>query len=264
MPTGLLLLGIVIVIAFILPAIFKPDPNLQNLDLIFAPASRQHILGTDNLGRDNFLKIINGAKLSLIISLGSSIIAIVLALFMGALSGLSNKKADWFFMRLIDLFMAFPKYFILIFLLGFSNFTLGKTILVMALFSWMETAKLIRNEIKQIKTSLYYKTALCQGLSNLKLLYYYLLPEVAGITLSSFSLLTGSMILLESGLSFIGLGVQPPFISLGNILNQARYNPSDNFLLLFSTGVVIILIVISFNLIGNGIKFFYRKEKYSK
>lgn len=261
---GLILFGFVIFISFVLPQLFHQDPNLQNLDAVFRPSSANHLLGTDNLGRDNFLRIINGAKLSMVISLSASTLAIILSIFIGVISSIFWYKTQWFFARIIDLFMAFPKYFILIFLLGFSDFGIGKTILVMATFSWMEVAKLIRSEIQQATATLYYKAAVCQGLSKIKLFYYHLLPGLIGIIISSFSLLTGSMISLESGLSFVGLGVQPPFVSLGNILNQARYNPEQNFILLFATGVVLILIVTSFNLIGDGVKDIFHKEKFQK
>jgi len=240
------------------------SPNALDLENSFQPPDFSHPFGTDNLGRDNFLRILHGSGYTLLISISASLIAIFLGLMIGTVSGISGSKTSWFIMRITDIFIAFPKYFIFILALGVSDFSTGNIILILSVFSWMETAKIINNEIKQIKTTLFYQSALCQGISLWKIFYYHLLPNLFGIIISGFTLLTATMIILESGISFIGLGVQAPKISLGIILNQARYSPIENFPLIMFTGLFIVTNVAAFNLLGDGLKKVFDQEKYQK
>ena len=261
---GVMLLLLVIFFSFVIPVILQTDPNLQVLEQAFHKPNFEHLFGTDNFGRDVFLRIIHGSRLSLIISLSATSLAVFIGIVVGIIAGIASLRIQSFLMRITDLFMAFPKYFIFILLLGFSNFSILKIVLVFAFFSWMEIAKIICGEINFLKTTIYYKTAKCHGLSIITIIFYHILPNLTGAILSGFSLMTASMIILESGVSFIGLGVQSPGISLGIILNQARYFPVDNLSLILFSGLFIVLDVAAFHMLGDGLKSVLDKEKYNK
>ncbi|MBN2281417.1 MAG: ABC transporter permease [Candidatus Marinimicrobia bacterium] len=258
---GLFLLALVLILSFFLPQILKTNPNQQNLEKIYEAPSPGHLLGTDNLGRDIFARLIHGSQMSLKISLASSLLTLIIGLFFGVVSGASPRGIDHLLMRFTDLMMGFPKYFLLIMVLGFDQFSLIRIILVLSLFSWMETAKMVRGETRQIHTSLFVKAAFCQGLSRGKIFWLHLLPNLVPVLISAFVLQISTIFLVESGISFIGLGVRSPDISLGTILNQARYYPMGNYRLIFLSGFFILLNVSAFSFLGDGLMAIFRKEK---
>jgi len=261
---GLILLLLVIIFSAILPNILPGDPNFQNMEKCYTKPTSQHICGTDNLGRDIFLRLIHGSGLSLKISLTTSLFSVLIGLTIGFISGSSPKSIDYILMRMTDLFFGFPKYFLFILVLGFGEFSLLKLIIVLSIFSWMETAKMVRSETHYINSSLFVKSAICQGLSKSNLFFIHYLPNLAGILISSYTLQVSTIILVESGISFIGLGVQSPNISLGTILNQARYFPYDNYTLIIFSGLFILLNVSTFHFLGDGLKATTNKEKFQK
>ncbi len=242
----------------------KIDPTHQDLSNTFDSVSFRHLLGTDNLGRDNFVRLLTATRQSLLISLSASLFSIFIGLIIGVTSGLSNTKTDFLWMRFSDIFLAFPKFFVFILMLGFTNFSFLRFIFVLAILSWMEPAKIIRTEIKTIKGSLYYQAALCQGIHPFRIFHTILLPNIISIVSAAFALQTSSMVIIESGLSFLGLGVQAPQISLGTLLNQARTYPINNYSLILQTGFFMLITVMAFHLLGDGLKDVINKARFQK
>ncbi len=262
--TGGIILTVLLFLCLILPLFLNMDPLGQDLSNTLDSISLKHLLGTDSLGRDNFIRLLTATRQSLLISLIAALFSVLIGLMIGVASGLSGTKTDFAVMRFSDIFLAFPKFFVFILMLGFTEFSFARFIFVLAILSWMEPAKIIRSEIKAIKGSLYYQAAICQGLHPFKIFRSLLLPNIIGIVTASFALQTSSMIIIESGLSFLGLGVQPPQISLGTLLNQARSYPINNYSLILQTGFFIVITVLAFHLLGDGLRDVISKERFRK
>lgn len=228
------------------------DPNLQ---LMFAPPSAAHLLGTDDLGRDEFARLLYGAQVSLSVGVFAMLLTIVIGVLLGSVAGFFGGWFDTLLMRVTDAFLSVPFYLILFVLSKvFSGGRIADIVLLIGLFSWPGTARIVRAEFLSFKEREFLMAARTLGAGNLRLMFRHILPNAAGPIIVSATLLVGGAIITESTLSFFGFGIQPPTASWGSMLVDSREYIFKDPLLLYLPGLAILLVVLCFNLMGDGLR----------
>ncbi|GAC1568798.1 MAG: ABC transporter permease [Ktedonobacteraceae bacterium] len=215
----------------------------------------QFPFGSDDVGHDWLARAMAGGQISLLVGLTSMLIAILLGIGIGSVAGFFGGAIDNLLMRFTDVFLSVPLY-LLLFVLS-ATFTDGSPksiIILIASLSWMYTARLVRGEFLALKEREYVLAARTVGARNFHLMFRHILPNAAGPIIVSATLLVGNNIIIESVLSFFGFGIQPPTASWGNMINLGDNLFDVNPLLVFIPGMLIFLTVISFNLVGDGLR----------
>ncbi|MFQ6674937.1 MAG: ABC transporter permease [Fidelibacterota bacterium] len=251
---GLVLVGIILLGAVAGPMLSPYDPETQDLELLESPPSLAHPAGTDLLGRDLFTRLFYGARVSVGVGLMAALIAAGVGIFVGLAAGLAGGAVDWILMRTVDVLLAFPRLVVVLLAVGFSTPSLGLTVVVLGLLSWMEVARIVRGEVLVVREALYVKSAIALGLSRGEIATRYVLPNVISPVIVSTALLVGTVILVEATLSFLGLGVQPPHASWGTILNQGRIDPVGSWWISTFAGLLIVMTVVGVNLLADGLR----------
>lgn len=227
--------------------------DAYNLDAsaILLPPSQIHFLGTDRLGRDLFARLIEGGKISLIIGVGSAFIASLIGLILGSMAGYFRGKIDKLFVIVVDLFLTFPTFFLLLALVSYVNASSWVLIVIISITGWMTTARLIRSESYKITTQPYIKILGIAGVSKIKILLKYYTPILAPIYFVSFTFGVGGAILSESALSFLGLGIVAPQMSWGTILSGGKDVVEIAWWISFFPGIMIFLVTFALINISN-------------
>lgn len=251
---GLILIGIIAICILLGPYVLPTSPATQNLAASLQPPSQSHPLGTDFYGRDVLTRLIHGGQITLGIALFATVIAVSTGALIGLISGYFDGWLDRFCMRVADVFLGFPKIFILLLMIGLGQRSLLFIVLILALFSWMEIARIVRSEVLSIKERLYIKSAIVLGLPRRRIIFRHILPNVGPQIIVATVLMIATMILLESSLSFLGLGVPAPQASWGSILKDGRIDLIGAWWISLSAGLAIILTVVGFNLVGDGLR----------
>lgn len=252
--------GAVIVCIFILIAALGPmfisiPPDLIDYDNVLAPPSSINYFGTDQYGRDLFSRVISGARTSLGIGFIVVAFSTVLGLGIGTVSGYLGGSIDNFIMRLVDLLMAFPSVIVAMVLATIIGGGVKTLIIAMMIGSWTGTARIARGETLSLKQSGYVTSTRALGGKWSYILFYHILPNVLPPVLVSITLSFGNIILNTAGLSFIGVGVQPPISEWGLIISEGRqYIVSGQWWLVFFPGLAIMLTVTGLNLLGDGLR----------
>lgn len=217
-----ILLFCVVATMFVLPYIYTVSPYDLNPDAILLPPSLEHIFGTDRLGRDIFARILVGGQTSLIIGFLSALIASFVGLIIGITAGYFRGKVDASITIIIDLFLTFPTFFLLLALVSYMSASIFVLIVVISVTGWMGMARLIRSESFAITNKPFIKILNLAKVSKIKIILKYYAPLLAPIFLISFTFGVGGAILAESGLSFLGLGINPPQMSWGSLLSSGK------------------------------------------
>jgi peptide/nickel transport system permease protein len=234
----------------------NPDPSIVlDLNNTFGSPAVQHPLGTDYLGRDELARILYGGRVSLLVGISSMFVALVVGIAIGALAGYFGGIIDNLLMRFTDVILAIPLYLLLFVLsAGFSNGSILSVVVLIAIFGWTETARLVRGEFLALKEREFVMAARTLGASNLRLMLRHILPNAAGPIIVSATLLVGNNIILESVLSFFGFGIQIPLASWGSMVADSQDYVTQDPLLLWAPGLCILFVVLSFNLVGDGLR----------
>lgn len=253
---SILFLCVVWTVSLVFPLFSWFTPNDINPLLIGTPLapSFAHLFGTDDLGRDVFFRCIDGGRISLMVSVVSIGISLCIGLAVGLLSGYFGGKIDHLFMRLVDIMMAIPVLFIILTLQVMFEPSLFNIMVVIGLTSWMGVARLVRAEVMSVKEQPFVVAAKARGIFGVRLLLKHILPLCLNPVIVSTMLGMGSAILLESVLSFLGLGVQPPHASWGNMLQSSLDYMLDAPWLSIFPGVLITMTVLALNFIGDEIR----------
>ena len=250
---GIFVAGL-IVIAALAYAIAPWDPHRPDVKNILASPSAMHPFGTDQLGRDVLSRMLSGARVSLAVGFVSVGIATVIGLVIGAAAGYHGGLVDGMIMRLVDLMLVFPSFFLLLAVLAFLPPSIWTIMAVIGLTSWMRVARLVRAEFLTLKEREFVLWSQSIGASGFRVIWRHILPNALGPVLVAMTLGIPAAILTESGLSFLGLGVQPPYATWGNILNEGKDAIEIAWWLSFYPGLAILVTVLSYNLLGEGIR----------
>lgn len=244
------------------------DPEALDLAALYAPPSPEHWLGTDELGRDVLARLLNGARVSLAVAAATAVLAALIGTALGLAAGFFGGRLDALLMRLTDGVMALPLLPLLIVLAatdptklgvspeaqGSEAFAIGRIVLIIALVGWTMVARLVRAQTLAVKARDYVRAATAIGAGPGRIMLRHILPNVASPMVVAATLSVGNIILIESALSFLGLGIRPPLASWGNMLTGAMnvvWSAPEQALW---PGLAIFLTVLSFNLLGDALQ----------
>jgi len=250
--------GLVIIVVLIVTAIFGPmltpyDPAEQDLMSSLMPPSREHIMGTDDLGRDTFSRVIAGSRVSLSIAVVSVAILITIGVLTGILAGY-YRAFDGPIMRFIDLMMSIPNTFLILTIVALFGPGLRNTMLVIGLTSWMGTSRLVRGQFLSLREKEFVEAARAVGASNGRIIFRHMLPNIISLVIVQATLFVAFTVILESALSYLGLGVQPPAPSWGNMLSSGRNFIQNAWWMTVFPGLAIFITVLAFNFLGDGLR----------
>jgi len=256
---GLLVLGATFVGVMSLAAIFAPliapyDPNFINVDALLLPPSADHLMGTDALGRDVFSRVLFGGRVSLWVGFVAVGIATSIGLVLGLISGYFGRIVDEIIMRFVDIMLCFPSFFLILAVIAFLEPSLTNIMIVIGLTGWMGVARLVRAETLTIRERDYVLAARAAGAGAPRIIFRHIMPNAVAPVLVSATLGVAGAILTESSLSFLGLGVQPPNASWGNILMEGKEVLGIAWWLSVFPGLAILFTVLGYNLLGESLR----------
>ena len=227
------------------------SPTLLHVDAILSAPSGIYLLGTDRLGRDLLARLIEGGQISLVIGILSAFLSTFIGLIIGATAGYFKGKTDKTFVLLVDLFLTFPTFFLLLALVSYVNASVWVLVFIISITGWMTTARLVRSESYFITAQPYIKILRIADISKIKIFLKYYLPLLAPIFFVSFTFGVGGAILSESALSFLGLGITAPQMSWGSIMSDGKEVIQIAWWVSFFPGLLIFLITFSLINISN-------------
>jgi len=252
--TGLIMVAIFFMLSIGAGLIAPYDPNLIDVNNILESPSIAHLFGTDELGRDVFTRMLYGAGISLKVGFVAVGIAVLIGVVLGAVSGYYGGWVDILIMRLVDIMLCFPSFFLILAVIAFLEPSIFNIMAVIGLTSWMGITRLVRAEFLTLKERDYVLAEKTIGASSLRIIFIHILPNALAPVLVAATLGIASAVLTESALSFLGIGVQPPTPSWGNILTQGKSVLGVAWWLSFFPGMAILLTVLGYNLLGEGIR----------
>ena len=233
---------------------YNPDSHGDIVKERYLAPSGSHPFGTDKFGRDLLSRVLYGGRISLMIAISVVAISMTIGVLYGSISGYFGGRIDSIMMRILDFLLAFPLIFLVITLIALFKMTHWYLIPLLAFTSWMETARLIRAEVLSLKEREYIMAVQGLGYSHLRIIFVHVIPNCLSVVLITVPLKIAEVILLESALSFLGIGVQPPTASWGNIINDGREVLTSAWWVSTIPGIFITFTVLSFHLISDGIK----------
>jgi len=236
------------------PLITPYDFDAIDLANIRQAPSLEHWMGTDDLGRDLLTRVLFGGRVSILIGILAAVFGTAMGSLVGAIGGYYGGRLDSVLMRITDVTYAIPTLPLLIILSSYTRATGISMAIIIGLLSWMATARVVRGEVLSIKQMLYVEAARGLGASNFRIITRQVLPNALGPIVVGATLAVGYAIILESSLSFLGLGVQPPTPTWGNLLMDAQSTMATKPWLTIFPGLAILLVVLSVNFIGDGLQ----------
>ncbi len=250
-------LGLIILIigvAILAPVISPYQPNELNLGASLQPPSTQHLLGTDRMGRDILTRIIYGTRISLIVGVIAVGISGLLGVVFGTLAGYYGGYVDGIIMRIVDVLLAFPSILLAIALVAVLGASLFNIMLAIAIVNWVGYARVVRGEFLSLKNKEFVSAAKAMGANTFRIIFKHMLPNCIAPIIVMATLGMAGAIITESSLSFLGLGVQPPTPSWGEMLNTGRQIIRQAWWVSTFPGIAIMLAVLSFNILGDGLR----------
>ncbi|GAB4175004.1 MAG: ABC transporter permease [Terrimicrobiaceae bacterium] len=257
---GLVVIGLFVVtavttwIASVAGIHFPYDPNATDLARKLQPPSWSHWLGTDNLGRDVLSRMLNGSYISLTVGFVAMFVSLGIGVIVGAVSGYFGGWADNILMRIVDALLCFPSFFLILTAVALLGPDIRIIILVIGLLSWTGTARLVRAEFLTLREAEYVRAARALGQRSLPIVFRHILPNAFAPIFVTAVVGIPDAILIEAGLSFINLGVQPPQATWGNIITDGRTYLLDAWWLIVFPGLAIFLAALSFYLVGDALR----------
>jgi peptide/nickel transport system permease protein len=230
------------------------DPDALDAWHVLLPPSANHLFGTDELGRDVLTRVIFGARVSLKVGFVAVGIAVVIGTVVGLCSGFYGGWIDAILMRLVDIMLCFPTFFLILAVIAMLEPSIWYIMVIIGLTGWMGVARLVRAEVLSLKSRDFVLAARVLGASDARIIFRHILPNALSPVLVSATLGVAGAILTESALSFLGIGVQPPTPSWGNILTSGKDYIEFAWWLSLFPGVAILVTVLSYNLVGEGIR----------
>jgi peptide/nickel transport system permease protein len=251
---GLAVIVITFLIAGFASFMAPHDPGETDVSLKLQPPSFQHVLGTDQLGRDVFSRMLYGSRISLSVGFVAVAISILIGILVGALAGYYGGWVDSLLMRFVDIMICFPSFFLILTVVALLGPSLLKVMFVIGITSWMGTSRFVRAEFLSLRERDFVQAAQALGVRDLRIIFRHILPNALAPVFVTATLDVATAILVEAGLSFLGFGAQPPAPSWGNILTEGRTYIFDAWWLTIFPGLAILITVLSFNLLGEGLR----------
>jgi peptide/nickel transport system permease protein len=254
--TGTIILLLLIIIVIFLPMIMHLDPYSINRGLPFSAPTKDLILGADGMGRDNFARLIYGGRVSLLVGFLSTLINIGIGVPLGLIAGYYGKTADAIIMRIADVFMCFPSIILILVLVSIIGPSIKSVIFIIGIMGWPEFARLIRGNVLSISQKEYVESARAIGAKDSRIIFRYLLPNSLSPIIVAATFRVAGAILQESSLSFLGMGVQPPQASWGNMLNGAQSLTvlTARPWVWIPPGLMLVITICCVNFIGDGLR----------
>jgi peptide/nickel transport system permease protein len=249
--------GIVLFMAFL--ALFAPflspySPTEPNVDMILLSPSSEHLLGTDAIGRDIFTRLLYGARVSLWVGFIAVGISSLIGVTLGLISGYFGGIVDEIIMRIVDIMLCFPSFFLILAVIAFLEPSMTNIMIVIGLTSWTGLTRLVRAETLSLRERDFILATRLSGAGKARILFVHILPNTLAPVLVSATLGIAGAILVESSLSFLGLGVQPPYPSWGNMLLDGKDVLSNAPWLSLFPGLAIFITVLGYNLLGESLR----------
>ncbi len=250
--------GVVVVVLFVVsffaPVLSPYNPDTINVKEILMPPSSHHPFGTDELGRDVLSRMIWGSRISLKVGFVAVGIAVIIGIMVGAAAGYYGGWVDSLLMRFVDMMLCFPSFFLILAVIAILEPSIYNIMAVIGLTSWMGVARLVRAEFLRIREMDYVKAARSIGASDFRIVFRHILPNALNPVIVAATLGVAGAILTESALSFLGIGVQPPTPSWGNMLTAGKNNMEIAWWLSVFPGLAILVTVLGYNLLGEGLR----------
>jgi peptide/nickel transport system permease protein len=241
--------------AALLASLLAPyDPAAIEVSAKLLAPQAGHLLGTDQLGRDVFSRMLLGSRISLTVGFIAVAISLIIGIFVGALAGFYGGVVDGVLMRFVDIMMCFPTFFLILTIVALLGPKIYNVMIVIGVTSWMGTARFVRAEFLSLRGRDFVTAATALGAGDSRIIFRHMLPNALAPVFVSATLDVATAILVEAGLSFLGFGVQPPAPSWGNILTEGRLYIFDAWWLTVFPGAAILLTVLAFNLFGEGLR----------
>jgi peptide/nickel transport system permease protein len=251
---GLVIVTIVVVLALAAPLIAPHDPDLQDVANRLADPSSEHLLGTDNLGRDELSRLLYGARVSLLATLAIGVAILTVGLVVGTIAGMAGGFVDGLIMRIVDVLLAFPSLLLALAIAGTLGPGLRNLALAIVLIWWCTYARLVRGLVLAVKEQPFIEAARALGVSPLRIAVRHVVPNIASPIVVLATLETARLLLALAALSFLGLGVSPPTAEWGAMLNDGKDFLSDAPELMLWPGLAITITALGLNLLGDGLR----------
>jgi oligopeptide transport system permease protein len=251
---GAIMLLLLSIVALLTPWIAPYSYDAQNLNLGASPPSAEHWLGTDVLGRDQLTRIMYGSRISLMVGFIATSVALLIGVLWGAIAGFFGGRVDALLMRTVDALYALPFTIFIILLTVIFGSSMLLLFLAIGAVEWLTMARIVRGQVLGIKQQEFVEAAVSMGLSRWKIIYRYLIPNVLGPVIVYTTLTIPGVILLESFLSFLGLGIQPPQSSWGSLISSGVETMEEYPWLLLFPALVLSLTLFSLNFLGDGLR----------
>jgi peptide/nickel transport system permease protein len=251
---GFIIIFIVFFLAMLAPWVSPYDPDYINVKAILLAPSAQHWMGTDGLGRDVLSRMLHGGRISLLVGLVAVGISTAIGIVLGAVAGYYRGWIDTIIMRLVDIMLSIPSFFLILAVIAFLTPSIINIMIVIGLTSWMGVTRLVRAEFLSLSNREFVQASRALGAKDTRLIFTHLLPNSLTPIIVSSVLGIASAVLMESGLSFLGLGVQAPQASWGNILTDGKEYIQFAWWLSLYPGMAILITVLGYNLLGEGLR----------
>lgn len=255
--TAFLILAVEILIMIVVPIIFKLDPlSIDTACLGTAPGVGGHLLGTDDIGRDVFSRLLHGGKVSLFIGFFSMLVSFVIGIPLGLFAGYFKGKVEYIVMRAVDIFQSFPILIMILVMVSIFGASILGLILMIGILNWVSPAKIIYGATLQVREKDFVMAEKCMGAGHISILFKHILPNVISPVWILVAFRVSQAIIMESSLSFLGAGITAPEASLGNIINAAQNATVlvNQPWLWLPAGLVMFISIICINLVGEGVR----------
>jgi peptide/nickel transport system permease protein len=251
---SLFVISFLILVAIFAPLISPYDPDVQDLVHKLSPPNGQHVMGTDNFGRDILARIIYGSRVSLSVGLIAESIAVVIGVLLGAMAGYFGGVVDAIISRIIEIFASFPFILFAIAIMFAIGPGIFNVYLAIGIIGWTGLARLIRGQVIQLKQKEYIEAAIANGAGSFRIIFKHLIPNCLSLIIVVITLNIPADIILEASLSFLGLGVQPPMSSWGAMIKASQMYMRVMPSFAIFPGIAIMITVLAFNMLGDGLR----------
>lgn len=248
------LLGIIILLVILAGVLHPEGYDVQDLTKALMKPGKEHWFGTDNYGRDIFARVLYGGRITLLVAMASTLVATVVGMLLGCIAGYFGGRTDEIIMRIMDVFMAIPNMLLAIVIATTLGSGMATTVLAVAVGSVPGFVRVVRAPILSVKSTEYIESARAIGSRPFRIIWHHIIPNIMAQVIVQVTLGVANSIISVAGLSFLGLGVQPPTPEWGTMLSQARNYMMRNMYMLTCPGIAIVLSVISLNVIGDALR----------